>query len=335
MNINFYRYPNSADESEAWQDCQFTADTDLTGLNFRTLVSINGQPILRQHHSAYLTGKETCRAHHFAKMLATRVLGDDSDDVNNDRCRVLWIDTLHGPHVCTRIYNELKAHAALKHHLHFVCLDVLGDMRGNVFAVTRNIEALIAHLKPMLVVIDDIDHLMPFCGVNIANEFCRVVRDVNNHTDTAFLFIGYNHLGKKASTTGNLGKYLFLDATDVFSLSTQREVTTVRLVRSYDLSRNPDDTEFHFTIGPDNLPHEVATNSNDKLAFDPADTPTVSHADTPPVSISNEPAIETDNHLTIKEKCNTINNSLTVPTLPQSHHQTLQHHKNLTRPEVR
>ena len=70
-----------------------------------------------------------------------------------------------------------------------------------------------------MVVIDDIDHFMPYCGVRNAMEFSHTVRDVINHAETAFLFIGYNHLGKKASTTGNLGKFLFNDASDIFSLS--------------------------------------------------------------------------------------------------------------------
>ena len=255
MNINYYRQPTLKDEQESWQDCQFTTSTDLSQFTAQSLVDLNSQPILRQHHSTYLTGKETCRAHHFAKLLATKILPTG---------KVLWIDTLHGPHVCSHIYQELASYASVKENLRFVCLDILGGLRDNDYAVNRNIETLINRLSPTLVVIDDIDHLMPFCGVNVANEFCRTVRDITNHTETAFLFIGYNHLGKKAGTTGNLGKYLFLNATHVFSLSTQREVTTVRLVRSYDLSRNPDDTEYHFTVGTDNLPHEADSHTTNK-----------------------------------------------------------------------
>ena len=271
-NINYYRIPNARSEADSWKNCQFTSATDLSAYTIQPLVTINGQPFLRQHHSTYLTGKETCRAHHFAKYLAIQVLTGGSVSTSPVPCagasatatamnapagKVLWIDTLHGPHICTAIYNELVAHAPDKKNLHFVCLDFLGEQRGNVYALNRNIEALIGSYKPDLVVMDDIDHLMPFCGVNTAKEFCNIVRDVTNHTETAFLFIGYNNLNKKASTTGNLGKYLFLDVSDVFSLSTQREVTTVRLIRSYDLSRNPDNTEYHFTIGPDNLPQRA------------------------------------------------------------------------------
>ena len=316
MNINYYRYPNAQGEDESWQNCQFTHETDLSPYSeVKPLVTLNGQPIIRQHHSTYLTGKETCRAHHFAKSLAIQVLTSDPKpqvDVMqaaslHNGCKVLWIDTLHGPHICTRIYRELVAHAPARENLHFVCLDVLGSQRENVYAINRNIEALIRQFKPQLVVIDDIDHFMPFCGVHVATEFCRIVRDVTNHTETAFLFIGYNHLGKKASTTGNLGKYLFLDASDVFSLSTQREVTTVRLVRSYDLSRSPDDTEYRFTIGDDNLPHEAQRDPQYKTIDEVPESyhegcdSSTSHA-----SNQQEPS---DKHAA-------INNSLTFPPHP-------------------
>lgn len=322
MDINYYRYPNARGEDESWQNCQFTHETELAPFStVNPLVTINGQPIVRQHHVTYLTGKETCRAHHFAKFLATKVLSttpQQADEATQDAgvhnsspsspCKVLWIDTLHGPYICTQIYHELLAQAPEKENLHFVCLDILGGQRENFYAINRRIESLIKQLKPELVVIDDIDHFMPFCGIRIATEFCRIVRDVTNHTETAFLFIGYNHLGKKASTTGNLGKHLFLDATDIFSLSTQREVTTVRLVMSYDLSHCPDDTEYRFTIGDDNLPHEAERDPKCKAIDDvPKFHPEVGDTSTS----------HTCNQQEINDKDSCVNNSLTLPTHPQ------------------
>ena len=258
MEINYYRQPNSQGTQASWDACQFTSATDLSRFTVEPLVTINGQPFLQQHHVTYLTGRETCRAHHFAKHLAVKVLSSQSDQSSDSNCKVLWIDTINGPHVSAAICRELAAHATAERDLHFVCLDILGGQRDDVWCVTRCIESLIKKRKPQLVVIDDIDHFMPNCGINIATEFSRVVRDTVNHTDTAFLFIGYNHLGKQACTTGNLGKRLFINATNIFSLSTQREVTTVRHISGYDLSHDPDDCEFRFTIGTDNLPHEVA-----------------------------------------------------------------------------
>ena len=271
MNIHYFCKPDLSD-NDPWQDCLFNADTNLDDLTVEPLITINGQPILRQHQSTYLTGKETCRAHHFAKLLASAVLSNqcstfpsahvnDTVNVNGPTKTtprsVLWIDTVNGPHTSAQIYRELAAHATSKDSLNYICLDILGVERDNVYALTRNIEHTINQLNPALVVIDDIDHFMPCCGVNIASEFCRIVRDVTNHSETSFLFIGYNNLSKKASTTGNLGKLLFLSTTNVFSLSTQREVTTARLVRSYDLSNASLNTQVQFTIGHDNLPHEA------------------------------------------------------------------------------
>ena len=365
MEINYYRHPNAQGEDDSWQSCQFTHETELSPFSKVTsLVTLNGQPILRQHHSTYLTGKDTCRAHHFAKFLAIQVLTSTTDNpapfspsstptsrqgcqgitgcqpvtpvdqpvtpvgqpatpANKPAappCKVLWIDTLHNPYISTRIYQELVAHAPAKESLHFVCLDILGSQRENFYLINRNIEALIKQHNPELVVIDDIDHFMPFCGVHIATQFCNIVRDVTNHTETAFLFIGYNHLGKKASTTGNLGKYLFIDASDVFSLSTQREVTTVRLAKSYDMSRNPDRTQFQFTIGEDNLPHEFERTPSDI----PQDTPTSSSSNEAPPGIndsssSNEAPPEGSDSCTSHAPATQrgVNNSLTFPTHPQ------------------
>ena len=192
MNINYYRQPNIQGTQESWQACQFTSGTDLSAFTIKPLVTINGQPILRQHHVTYLTGKETCRAHHFAKHLAIQVLTGKSVSTSPVPCAGA---SATAP-VSTPPDSKLPA--------------------GKVLWI-----------------------------------------DTINHSETAFLFIGYNHLGKKAGTTGNLGKQLFVNANDIFSLSTQREVTTVRHISGYDLRYDPDKCDYRFTIGPDNLPHEA------------------------------------------------------------------------------
>ncbi len=255
MEINYYRDANAQSHDESWQSCQFTSETDLTPFRSSELVTLNGQPYLRQHHITYLTGRETCRAHHFAKHLAVQVL---STAPSSKGCKVLWIDTLNGPHISASIFRELAQHAASKEALHYLCLDILGGQRDNHWWLARSIESLIRRLNPQLVVIDDMDHFMPYCGIRVAGEFNRVVRDAINHTDVAFLLIGYNHTGKKACTAGELGKQLFNSSSDIFSLSTVRDVTTVRHISGYDLHVHPSDSQFHFTIGPDNLPHEAS-----------------------------------------------------------------------------
>ena len=261
MEINYYSEPNAQGYDESWQACQFTSETDLTPFRSYDLVTINGQPYLRQHHVTYLTGRETCRAHHFAKHLAIQVLSKQpstpSSASSPSGCKVLWIDTLNSPYVSAPIYRELVQHATRKSDLHYICLDILGEQRDNHWWLCRSIESLLKQLKPQLLVIDDMDHFMPYCGLRVACEFNRIIRDGINHTDASFLFIGYNHAGKKACTAGDLGKRLFNSSNDIFSVSTVREVTTVRHVSGYDLRVFPGDSQFHFTIGPDNLPHET------------------------------------------------------------------------------
>ena len=292
MEINYYRNPDISG-NDYWKHC-FIDSSSNDQLTTKPLVSINGQPILRQHQSTYLTGKETCRAHHFAMLLATAVLSGqcpnfssaqvcDTVNVNfsTTPCEdgathrhsstatprsVIWIDTVNGPHTCADIYRQLAPYAPSHEALKLICLDVLGDERNNLHALIRNIEYTINDIKPALVVIDDIDHFMPFGGINTAALFCNLVRDVTNHSETSFLFIGYNNLGKKAATSGNLGKMLFLQATHVFSLSTQRDITTARLVRSYDLSNAARGISISFNIGTDNLPHEANTASHAQYA---------------------------------------------------------------------
>ena len=51
MKINYYRYPSAQGEYESWQNCQFTHNTDLSPFTeVKPLVTLNGQPIIRQHH---------------------------------------------------------------------------------------------------------------------------------------------------------------------------------------------------------------------------------------------------------------------------------------------
>lgn len=59
----------------------------------------------------------------------------------------------------------------------------------------------------------------------------RIVRDTHNHTETAFLFLGYNNLSKRASTTGDLGRFLFTGSNNIFSVTTQNDISRVKLIK--------------------------------------------------------------------------------------------------------
>ena len=276
MKIYHYIHDNSVEECVAdnpWKDCLFTAESVLNDYDIKPLVSINGQPIIRQHQSTYITGKETCHAHHYAKMIATAILSGeysavpglivhDAVPVRGSNAAtprsVLWIDTMNGPHTCAHFYKEmLQRFQPDNGDFNLVCLDLLGVFRYDFYDVINTISECIRKFHPSLVVVDDIDHFMPQCGVNVAARFNRIVRDTLNHTETAFLFIGYNNLNKRASTTGDLGRILFPCSNNIFSVTTQNDISKVRLIKG--TSCSAPDTAFHFTIGNDNMPQVASS----------------------------------------------------------------------------
>ena len=267
MKIYNYRTPNTSDDNP-WKNCLFNDKAQLESFASKPLVLFDNQPVIQQHYITYITGKDTCHAHHFAKMIAASVLNGEyshapslSVNTMTEKPTVLWIDTIRGPHACASFFKEMTATLDNEDvRFNLLCLDMLGSFRENYWELTRQIEGYIQLIKPTLVVIDDIDHLMPYSGINVAAEFNKIVRDATNHTTTAFLCIGYNHLSKRAATTGELGKLLVTSANSVFSVSTQQAVSRVRLVRCYEILRNildHPDNEFLFSIAEDNFPQEV------------------------------------------------------------------------------
>ena len=264
---------NECGADEPWSKCLFNNETDFAPYKTAPLLSIAGQPVIKQHHATYITGRDTCHAHHFAKMIAGAIIsgfyshapsvaihprqsappcnGAPTSDT------VLWIDTVHSPHACAQLYHEMKDNFHFQEgQFQLMCLDMLGVFREDFYLLIGEIEANIRQFRPKLIVIDDIDHFLPYCGVTIASHFFHIFRDTLNHTESAFLFIGYNHLGKRASTTGNVGKSLFPSSDCVFSVTTQHGISHVRLVRSLD-TRSIPEAEFIFSIGDDNMPHEL------------------------------------------------------------------------------
>lgn len=263
MKIFHYRNPDY--DADPFEDMLIKDNTELSDFKSHTILSINGQTVLRQHSITYITGRETCNAHHFAKMLAGAVLKGSYDgfpglSVNLHQARqgsVLWLDSVHSFHACVDLFEEMSA-AFNPDYSRFSLLSVdrLGSFRYDFYSMISQFEKAVKEFKPTLIVVDDIDHLMPYCGINVASAFQHAIRDIINHTPTACLFIGYNHLGKRASTTGNLGKMLFPESYYIFSVTTQQAISTVKLVKGFFMQFNTE-APFHFSIGSDNLPHQV------------------------------------------------------------------------------
>ena len=263
--MKVFHYRTASCGGDPWEDLIITGKTDLSQFNSRAIVSINGQTVLRQHSITYLTGRDTCHAHHFAKMLAGAVLSGSYDrapglSVNLDNVQkgsVFWLDSVHSIHACADLFNEMTANFDPEHErFSLCCLDKLGSFRYDFYGVLSAVEEAVKQLKPELIVIDDIDHLMPYCGINVAGAFAHAIRDILNHSETACLCIGYNHLGKRTSTTGEIGARLFTMSHNIYSITTQHAVSTVKLIKSFN-AQSSLNGQFCFTIDSDNFPHEV------------------------------------------------------------------------------
>lgn len=273
MKIHYYTKLDNSEQP--WKDILISSQTDLDALGIKPYISIKGLPVIRRHHTTYLTGKDTCHARLYATMLAGAMLSAGYDNAPSLKIhngtqdkRVLWIDTHRSPHSCAHFFRQLTSRFNPEQDRCFLLsIDALGVFRDDHYPLVQYIDYYIDNIKPTLVVIDDIDHLMSICGINVADRFARVIRDYINHSDISFLLIGYNELNKRASTTGNLGKVLFTQADTVLSVTTRRNDSTVRLVRSVD-ARGADASEFHFTIGDDGLPLETAAPSTSACPID-------------------------------------------------------------------
>lgn len=263
MKIFHYRNPDY--DADPWNDAIINGNTNLNDFCPKTILSINGCNILRQHYSTYITGKNTSNAHHFAKMIAAAVLkgsftlapGLSVDLQQSQQGTVLWVDSVHSVHACADFFKEMITNFDPDNkNFYLFSLNRLGTFRYDFYALLNCFEKAVRETNPTLIVIDDIDHLMPYCGINVASAFNHAIRDILNHTATTCLFIGYNHLGKRASTTGNVGNMLFSEAHNIITVSTQQSISTVKYVKSFN-AQTDHNAFFHFTIGQDNLPHEV------------------------------------------------------------------------------
>lgn len=75
MNNTIFHYRHAGiTDDDLWRCCVFNDDINLVAFSINPLVSIHGQPVLLQHQSTYITGRDLCHAHHYAKMLAVAEL---------------------------------------------------------------------------------------------------------------------------------------------------------------------------------------------------------------------------------------------------------------------
>ena len=178
--IFHYRVDGTHDECAAdnpWSQWLINHETNTDEFTINHLVTIGGQPIISQHRATYLTGTDTCHAHHFAKMLAGTILSGSYQYAPslttsptkpitielynglgpNGTTRhhttsatpgtVLWIDTIHSPYDCAQLYSEMKENFHFDDgNFNLVCLDMLGVFREDYYCVINRIESHISEV---------------------------------------------------------------------------------------------------------------------------------------------------------------------------------------------
>ena len=164
MKIFHYRNPDY--DADPWNDAIINGNTNLNDFCPKTILSINGCNILRQHYSTYITGKNTSNAHHFAKMIAAAVLkgsftlapGLSVDLQQSQQGTVLWVDSVHSVHACADFFKEMITNFDPDNkNFYLFSLDRLGTFRYDFYALLNCFEKAVRETNPTLIVIDDID----------------------------------------------------------------------------------------------------------------------------------------------------------------------------------
>ena len=238
------------------------------------IVNIAGSTILHQHEISFLTGTSNCRAHAFAKMIAAALIegdysampslkvakheGQEKEQVD----RVLWIDSVHSFYTCCGIINDIKQ-AVNKpinsSNFMFMCLDDLGVFNERDIDVHYHIFKTISEFKPTVIIIDDLDHLTPECGMFQADNFYLQLREYLDFHDVAVLCVAYNLLGRMKGTAGHLGYRIFPVANNAFRVSNRGTTAVVQRVKGISCD---DQFECAFTINDKNMPQEVILEPN-------------------------------------------------------------------------
>lgn len=257
-------------EDDPWSHlCLNVEHEQLQEIKPHAIVSIAGSTMLHQHEISFATGTSNCRAHAFAKMLAAAVINGKYSPMpslqvakregqeQDTKAKVLWIDSVHSYYTCCGIIQDIKQsvnNIANNDNFMFMCLDDLGAFNERDECVHDHIFRTIVDFKPTLIILDDLDHLTPECGMMHAENFYLMLREYLDFHEVAVLCVAYNLLGRAKSTAGYLGKRLFPIANNVFRITNRGTTAIVQRVKGIS---SDDQFECAFNINDNNMPQEV------------------------------------------------------------------------------
>ena len=268
--MHYHRKPFIGDNRDPWESLFINVEKENIGdARPNPIVNIAGSTALHMHEITFVTGTSSCRAHAFAKMMAAAVLDGKYDNAQSLKVarqhdqdkpfqgKVLWIDSVHSFYTSCGIIDDIKKAVSVpvnNDNFSFMCLDDIGSFNECNDKVLSCVTNAIRDFNPTLVIIDDLDHLTPECGINKAENFYLQIREILDHYDLALLCVGYNLIGRAKSTAGYIGKRLFPIANNVFRITNRGTTAIVQRVKGI---TDDDQFEFAFTINDSNCSQEV------------------------------------------------------------------------------
>ena len=260
MNENrciYLRKPNLEDPQ---QKCVFSRETDLSKFGATPIVTNCNIPVLLNHEITLVTGNSCSRTAHYAKMLATAILNGGnypyapSLKTAVKDSKVMWIDSVNSIHSVSDLMREFKDNCNVTdENFRMMCLDCLGSFQHHSDIVIDLVIDAVRDFQPNFIVINDIDHLIPFSGHRETFDFIAFLRDITSNYNVSVCAIGHNLIGKVKNTTGLLGKELLGIATNVFRVIDHGATSCVTSYKSF--GQTP--YEFTFTLNDRNLPQEI------------------------------------------------------------------------------
>lgn len=189
--MHYNRQPLLSDDRDPWKSLFINIDSeDLCNNRPHPIVNICGSTAIHRHEITFLTGSSHCRAHAMAKMITAAVLQGSypyaqslqvarqasgttarPDDNPPAPGKVLWIDTVHSLYTVCGFIDDLKhAFNVSNDNFRVLSLDHIGTFNERDQTVHVHIINAIRDFRPTLVVIDDLDHLTPECGIMLPDK---------------------------------------------------------------------------------------------------------------------------------------------------------------------
>lgn len=244
-------------------DCVFSPEEIDRMLQPSHVVTMDAAASIYAQEVTIITGTDAARTALFAKMLAATVITGDypfatgltSPLVNG---KVLWIDSVNSLQATTQLASDMKQIAGTQSsNFKIAALSALGNGKDYCYLVEDVIEKAISDLNPHLIIINNLDTLLPYVSWNFVYHFTEHIRAYIFNHHAAVCAIGHNLIGKVKRTTGYLGEILYPIASTVYRVSERAKnesaVTRVSCYKTF--QRCPND--FAFTINELNFPQQV------------------------------------------------------------------------------